>query len=224
MVQSVSVVMGSPSLRTSASRDPLGSLIGGCAAGPRGPRLRLLAAASGSRPRQEPRRAGWAVDAGGRDGADHRGAPRNAGATTARCVDEPGVDAGRAGVGGWDRLASVYGTLMPGHLRWPRIRSFVAAMTPAVVPGRLYDTGLGHPAAVFDVSGARDDPARRGWASTPAPGESRGRRTPGWTASRIPAQLGADPVTTTDGREAEAYEWQGPLEGLRRLDGRWTGD
>jgi gamma-glutamylcyclotransferase (GGCT)/AIG2-like uncharacterized protein YtfP len=45
----------------------------------------------------------------------------------------------------------VYGTLMPGHGRWSSLEPFVAG-SPRVaqVPGRLYRTPYGWPAAVFD--------------------------------------------------------------------------
>lgn len=45
----------------------------------------------------------------------------------------------------------VYGTLMPGAPRWPMLRPFVVAQpTPARMPGALFDTGLGYPAAFDD--------------------------------------------------------------------------
>lgn len=43
----------------------------------------------------------------------------------------------------------VYGTLMPGHLRWGLISPYAGDHRPATVAGRLYDTGLGWPAARF---------------------------------------------------------------------------
>lgn len=43
----------------------------------------------------------------------------------------------------------VYGTLMPGHLRWPLLREHSLGQRPATVPGVLYDTLQGWPAAVF---------------------------------------------------------------------------
>lgn len=56
----------------------------------------------------------------------------------------------------------VYGTLMPGDVRWPILERFVVDDgTPDRVRGHLYDTGLDYPAAIFDdaaqawVSGRR---------------------------------------------------------------------
>ena len=48
----------------------------------------------------------------------------------------------------------VYGTLQPGDVRWPILAPFVAGDGVADrVAGRLYDTGRGYPAAVFDQPG-----------------------------------------------------------------------
>ncbi len=45
----------------------------------------------------------------------------------------------------------VYGTLRPGDVRWPLLEPFVADDGwRDSVAGRLYDTGLGYPAAVLD--------------------------------------------------------------------------
>jgi gamma-glutamylcyclotransferase (GGCT)/AIG2-like uncharacterized protein YtfP len=43
----------------------------------------------------------------------------------------------------------VYGTLMPGHLRWPMLEPWAASAVPCTVAGTLYDTGWGWPAAAF---------------------------------------------------------------------------
>ncbi len=47
----------------------------------------------------------------------------------------------------------VYGTLMPGRLRWPILAPFADDHRPAVVSGRLYDSGNGWPVAVFGTDG-----------------------------------------------------------------------
>lgn len=46
----------------------------------------------------------------------------------------------------------VYGTLMPGHLRWGMLAPHALDQRPATVPGTLYDTGQGWPAAVFGTT------------------------------------------------------------------------
>lgn len=44
----------------------------------------------------------------------------------------------------------VYGTLRPGDVRWPILAPYVVDEGwPDTVDGRLYDTGLGYPAALF---------------------------------------------------------------------------
>lgn len=43
----------------------------------------------------------------------------------------------------------VYGTLMPGRLRWGLLEAAAVSSRPDTVVGRLYDTGLGWPAARF---------------------------------------------------------------------------
>ena len=49
----------------------------------------------------------------------------------------------------------VYGTLKPGQHRWPVLAPFVTeAAIPGLAPGRLFDTGYGWPAAVFDPRAA----------------------------------------------------------------------
>jgi gamma-glutamylcyclotransferase (GGCT)/AIG2-like uncharacterized protein YtfP len=44
----------------------------------------------------------------------------------------------------------VYGTLMPGHEAWTIIEPYAAATVATTVRGRLYDTGAGYPAAIFE--------------------------------------------------------------------------
>ncbi len=109
----------------------------------------------------------------------------------------------------------VYGTTMPGHLRYPLIEEFVAASTPDRVTGRLYDSGAGYPAAKFGggikmIDGYRLE-IRRGR-------EAEARRA--FTAMESGL---FDPVTirTEAGVEVTAYEWLDAVEGLEELDGRW---
>ncbi len=47
----------------------------------------------------------------------------------------------------------VYGTLMPGHLRWRLVADRVTEQWQDVVVGQLYDTGRGYPGARFDRPG-----------------------------------------------------------------------
>jgi len=108
----------------------------------------------------------------------------------------------------------VYGTLMPGRLRWPLLEPFAAAHRAASVPGAIYDSGEGWPIAAF------------------ADGE---QTVPGVLVDLDPAQLDAAlplldevedtatdklrriVVTTTDGATAWAYHHH-PVEGLPQID------
>jgi gamma-glutamylcyclotransferase (GGCT)/AIG2-like uncharacterized protein YtfP len=48
----------------------------------------------------------------------------------------------------------VYGTLRAGEQRWPLLAPWLEGRpVPDAVPGRLYDTGRGYPAAVFGEEG-----------------------------------------------------------------------
>ena len=46
----------------------------------------------------------------------------------------------------------VYGTLMPGRLRWPILEPYVRSHREAAARGAIYDSGEGWPVAVFDES------------------------------------------------------------------------
>lgn len=109
----------------------------------------------------------------------------------------------------------VYGTTMPGHLRYPLIEEFIAAATPDRVTGRLYDSGAGYPAAKFG-GGIK---MIEGFRLEIRPGrEAEARRA--FTAMESGL---FDPVTirTEAGFEVTAYEWVDPVDGLEELDGRW---
>jgi gamma-glutamylcyclotransferase (GGCT)/AIG2-like uncharacterized protein YtfP len=65
--------------------------------------------------------------------------------------------------GGSDDALFVYGTLLPGHLRWRMLEPHQSSHGHARSCGQLYDTGNGWPAAVFDAPGiAAGRPAVRG--------------------------------------------------------------
>ncbi len=109
----------------------------------------------------------------------------------------------------------VYGTLMPGHLRWPVIEPHAIGWRPAAVEGRIYDSGEGWPVAVF------------------APGEDLVR---GWAVDLDPAVIdvvlahldeieGMDrdllarvDVALLGGEPAVAYQVQRSVEGFTRID------
>jgi gamma-glutamylcyclotransferase (GGCT)/AIG2-like uncharacterized protein YtfP len=116
----------------------------------------------------------------------------------------------------------VYGTLLPGEVRWRFLEPFVVGDGELdAVPGVLYDTGHGYPAASFD--------------SASAGGRTISGRVFGLHADRTSTALeqldeieGAVAglyrrvtVTTRRGTDAWAYEYGGGLD-LRPIDsGSW---
>ncbi len=112
----------------------------------------------------------------------------------------------------------VYGTTMPGHLRYPYIEAFVAEATPDSVDGRLYDTGQGYPAAVFGAGTGTIE----GYVLRLRPDRAA-------EALRVFTEMEAGlfhptTVTTKRGIEANAYEWLGATDGLTPLRGTWSGE
>lgn len=117
-------------------------------------------------------------------------------------------------------LLFVYGTLTPGHDAWPVLEPWVVgAPHDDAVPGQLYDTGRGYPAATFGTPGDRDnvvygmvvelDPARAREALAALD------RYEGDEYERIP-------VRTHAGVAASTYAWIAPLAGCRPVrTGRW---
>ncbi len=110
----------------------------------------------------------------------------------------------------------MYGTMMPGHLRYPEIDDFVGSTTRDGVAGHLFDSGAGYPAAKFDAGETEVE----GYLLRILPGEEA-------EAARTIAEQEGNlfrPVTveTRGGTEAIAYEWVGSTEGLEELpDGVW---
>ena len=110
----------------------------------------------------------------------------------------------------------MYGTMKPGHLRYPAIDDFVASTARDRVAGRLFDTGAGYPAAKF-VDG---DAEVEGYVVRIRPDRAA-------EANETIAELEGNqfrPVTveTRGGTRAVAYEYIGSTEGMEELpDGVW---
>jgi gamma-glutamylcyclotransferase (GGCT)/AIG2-like uncharacterized protein YtfP len=94
----------------------------------------------------------------------------------------------------------VYGTLVPGGHYWDQVAAAVQQHRRAHVRGRLYDTGRGYPAAVFDDDG----PEIAGVVLTLA--------DPPGALARLDEFEGEEyirrEVVTTDGDVVWSYEWQ----------------
>ncbi len=126
----------------------------------------------------------------------------------------------------------VYGTLLPGHLRWSLVAPFVATSHTAWASGWLFDTGRHYPAALF--AGGHEGGAGA------AAGEVHGavlvlrpERTiaalevldlvEGDEYSRI--EIGVTAVGSTAVTRCWTYEWIAGREHLVAVpDGRWTGE
>lgn len=110
----------------------------------------------------------------------------------------------------------VYGTLMPGELRWPALEQFSVGWERATARGRMWDSGHGYPAVRFDSGGAA---------------------IPGVVVTLSPDRL-AEAVATLDAIEEEGslyrrieivtsagsamtYEWLGTTDGLAVLEQGW---
>jgi gamma-glutamylcyclotransferase (GGCT)/AIG2-like uncharacterized protein YtfP len=118
-------------------------------------------------------------------------------------------------------LLFVYGTLMPGHVRWPILEADATAWRSATTPGRLYDLGQGWPVAHFGPTADRsvvpgvavDLHPDRATACLAALDRVEGVHDGLFV--RVEVDL-------DDGRRAWAYSWPTPLDDGARID-RWTG-
>jgi gamma-glutamylcyclotransferase (GGCT)/AIG2-like uncharacterized protein YtfP len=111
----------------------------------------------------------------------------------------------------------VYGTTMPGHLRYQHIEGFVAEATRDTASGRLYDSGAGYPAATFGAGLGTVE----GYLLRLRPDRAR-EALP--TFTEIEAGLfHPATVTTGGGVAATTYEWIGSTHGLPPLTGIWSG-
>lgn len=111
-----------------------------------------------------------------------------------------------------------YGTLLPGQERWQFLAPFVLAYEPDQVSGRIYDTGLGYPAALFDSVGIihgfrfRLDPAQLLDALSLLD-EIEGA---------VEGLYHRVQVTTAMGAQVHAYQYGGTPEGLVDIpEGNW---
>jgi len=110
----------------------------------------------------------------------------------------------------------VYGSLMPGGTRWSVLKPHAVRRQPATARGRLYDTGHGFPAAIFDLDGHD------------IPGVLVDIRPDAWdSAVRILDRIEAEgelyrrvDVVTSHG-PAIGYQWLLSTEGVRPLPSGW---
>ena len=113
----------------------------------------------------------------------------------------------------------VYGTLQPGHLRWPFLAPFAVDHRPADVSGEMYDGGFGWPVATFAPS-ARQVPGTLVDLDPDRLAEAlRVLDAVEATATDLLRRVA---VTTTAGDRAWTYHCDHPPAGMARI-ARWHG-
>ena len=112
----------------------------------------------------------------------------------------------------------VYGTLRPGDVRWSFLEPWVVGTgVDDAVAGRLFDTGLGYPAAVFGEGGTilgRTYELRRSTLD-------EAFRVIDDEESSVPGGYRRISVTTEQGLEAWAYQYGSGLELVPIPSGDW---
>ena len=115
-----------------------------------------------------------------------------------------------------DGAVFVYGTLMPGELRWPALEPFAHGWEDATAPGRLWDTGDGYPAATFERCEA-SIPGVVVWINADRWDQALRRldtiEGEGSLYRRVEVKTSVGPATS--------YEWLGITAGLRPLPSGW---
>jgi gamma-glutamylcyclotransferase (GGCT)/AIG2-like uncharacterized protein YtfP len=110
----------------------------------------------------------------------------------------------------------VYGTLMPGRLRWPLIEDHVAAHRPATVAGTLLDTGYGYPALLLDGRGTVHGVAVDLHAESAGEALDLLDGIEGQAYRRVE-------VTSAVGERLETYVWVASTDGFEPIpSGRWA--
>jgi gamma-glutamylcyclotransferase (GGCT)/AIG2-like uncharacterized protein YtfP len=110
----------------------------------------------------------------------------------------------------------VYGTLLPGQWYWSRISAWVDTWEPAQVRGKLYDTGLGYPAAAFGNEGVI-----YGVLVHFRPGTHDRARAVIDEIEGEGHEYRRVQVSTVEGRDAAAYEWIRDPSSLTQIMSPW---
>ena len=122
-----------------------------------------------------------------------------------------------------------YGTLVPGGTYWDVIAASVVATRHARVPGRLFDTGRGYPAATFREHGGTTT-TTGGPTAAGAPVVVEGVVLSLAPEEHLWARLDAFEgdeyerlqVRTEAGDAVFTYHWRAPLDGFVPIaGGRW---
>jgi gamma-glutamylcyclotransferase (GGCT)/AIG2-like uncharacterized protein YtfP len=109
----------------------------------------------------------------------------------------------------------VYGTLMPGRLRWPILERFAVASRDARVPGTIYDSAEGWPVAVF---ADRDEVVPGVLVDLDPSTLDQALQILDDVEDTATDTLRRIIVTTTEGDAAWAYHHPAEVVGLERID------
>jgi len=116
----------------------------------------------------------------------------------------------------------VYGTLLPGELRWRFLAPFVVARGEIdAVAGVLYDTGHGYPAASFDRSACGNRTITGRVFELRAEESERALTELDEVEGAVAGLYRRVPVTTAAGLDAWAYEYGGGLDLTTIECGSW---
>jgi gamma-glutamylcyclotransferase (GGCT)/AIG2-like uncharacterized protein YtfP len=111
----------------------------------------------------------------------------------------------------------VYGTLRPGDCRWHFLEPFVGDGWADSAPGRIFDTGLDYPAAVFGGEGTILGHTFELLATTAAEALDVLDEVEGV----VEGEYRRVAIRTAAGRTAWAYEYGGGLELRPIVSGDW---
>ncbi|HVL81796.1 MAG TPA: gamma-glutamylcyclotransferase family protein [Actinomycetota bacterium] len=111
----------------------------------------------------------------------------------------------------------VYGLLRPGSRLHHVVEQFVRAATPASVPGRLYDTGLGYPAALFGHGGRIEGSVLH----LDRPDEALSLLDEVESEGELYRRVVVEATTDDGPTSAWSYEWLRGTDGLREVGPVW---
>jgi len=114
----------------------------------------------------------------------------------------------------------VYGTLMPGRMRWPALERYAVAWRDATVAGAIYDSGQGWPVAAFDADAVAGGHVPGVLVELDAARLDEALEVLDAVEDTATDALRRVEVLTADGASAWAYHFPHPPDGLVRID-RW---
>lgn len=110
----------------------------------------------------------------------------------------------------------VYGTLQPGQPRWPALAPYAETHAAAGALGRVFDTGYGWPAAVFDPGSADEVPGVVVTLRADSVDEALAVLD---AIEGVESGLFHRVLVDVEGRPCWAYHWPGATGGFDRITG-----